>query len=223
MSWISRPEKKSSNPAQKFLEWKSDQKCFAYYDKKKGENVTVELPLQIVILEHYHTIKGWNDKSESGIYSNEVYAIGSDEVEVKAFKGGLIAKGLYKEIKPVIQNAGGHYCRSIYAITSDLELINISLKGSAVSSYSDFIKEFGDNNFDKNWVKISGFNELKKGKVNYSIPVFEKGAQIKDKSKLIPFAETLGEYMQEYLHATPSSRENSAVDAYEDEKDDMPF
>lgn len=77
MSWLERPETKSSNPARKFLEWKSDDKCFSYYDKEKKENVKVELPLTFVILEHYHTVKGWNDKSESGIYANEVFGIGS--------------------------------------------------------------------------------------------------------------------------------------------------
>lgn len=225
MSWIERPERKQANPAKKFLEWKSDEKCFAYYDKAKGENVKVELPLKIVILEHYHTVKGWNDKSESGIYSNEVFAIGSDPLEVKAFKGGLIAKGLYKEVKPVIQSAGGHYCRSIYAVNTDQELINISLKGSGVSSYSDFIQEFGDVNFDKNWIEISEAKEMKKGKVTYSLPVFVKSTPIKDKSKLQPFAETLGEYMAEYLNGTPPTRDNSAVDKYESEteSDETPF
>ena len=213
--WLERPKTKSSNPAKKFLEWKSDEQCFSYYDKQKEQNVKVELPLQFVILEHYHTVKGWNDKSESGIYSNEVFAIGSDELEVKAFKGGLIAKGLYKEIRNQIKDAGGHYSRSIYAVSNDKEIINISLKGSGVSAYSDFIKEFGDNNFDKNWIKISGAKELKKGKVKYSVPIFEKGQAIKDKSALQPFAEELQEYMIEYLNPTAPNRDNSAVDAYE--------
>lgn len=230
MSWIERPENKVSNPAKKFLEWKSEEKCFSYYDKAKGENVKVELPFTFVILEHYHTVKGWNDASESGIYSNEVFAIGSDELEVKAFKGGQIAKGLYKEIKPKIIQAGGHYCRSIYAVSKDQELINISLKGSGVSSYSDFIQYLGDNNFDKNWITVTGAEEKKKGKVKYSTPIFEVGAPIKDKSKLMPFAEELQEYMIEYLNPTKPNRDRSAVDAYEqdlpplDEYDkDMPF
>ncbi|MBS3739503.1 MAG: hypothetical protein KGY51_11015, partial [Psychroflexus sp.] len=48
-----------------------------------------------------------------------------------------------------------------------------------------------------------------------SVPVFEKGAKIKDKSKLMPFAEELSEYMQEYLNPTPPNRERSAVEQYE--------
>ena len=34
----------SKNPATQFLEWKSNDKCFSFYDKEKGENVKVQLP-----------------------------------------------------------------------------------------------------------------------------------------------------------------------------------
>ena len=88
--------------------------------------------------------------------------------------------------------------RSIYAVTNDLEIINISLKGSGVSSYSDFINDIGDGNFDKNWIEVTEAKELKKGKVNYSIPVFKKSTAIKDRSKLLPFAEELQDYMIDY-------------------------
>ena len=167
MSWIDRPETKSKNPAKKFLSWKSEEKCFAYYDKDKKENILVPLPFKFVILEHYHKVKGWNDASESGIYSNEVFQIGNEELQVKSFKGGKIAEGLYKDNKPTIVAAGVHYARSIYAVNNDLEIINISLKGSGVSSYSDFINDIGDGNFDKNWIEVTEAKELKKGKVKY--------------------------------------------------------
>ena len=221
MSWLERPEKKSSNPAKKFLEWKSDEKCFMYYDKAKKENVKVELPFSFVILEHYHTVKGWNDKSESGIYANEVLSIGLDELEVKAFKGGLISKGLYKEIKPVIQNAGGHYSRSIYAVTNEKEIINISLKGSGVSSYSEFINNFGDNNFDKNWIEVNEAKEMKKGRVKYSVPVFSKGKEITKREALEPFAEELHNYMVEYFKGDKNVKETPVE--YEEVEDEVAF
>lgn len=246
MSWLEREETKSKNPAKKFLEWKSDDGCFSYYDKElkkylledgKTENeikegnlaiVKVELPFKFVILEHYHTVKGWNDASESGIYSNEVFSIGSKELNVKSFKGGEIANGLYKENKPKIKDAGGHYARSIYAVTNDLEIINISLKGSGVSSYSDFINEIGDQNFDKNWINVKEAKKMKKGKIDYSVPVFEKSTAIKDKSKLLPFAEELQEYITDYMNPddTPN-RKRSEVDKYEqqqeEKQDDLAF
>jgi len=224
MSWIDRPETKSKNPAKKFLSWKSEEKCFGYYDKDKKENILIPLPFKFVILEHYHTVKGWNDASESGIYSNEVFQIGNEELQVKSFKGGKIAEGLYKDNKPAIVAAGGHYARSIYAVTNDLEIINISLKGSGVSSYSDFINDIGDGNFDKNWIEVTEAKELKKGKVNYSIPVFKKSTAIKDRSKLMPFADELQSYMIDYTaEGSEVVRAKAKEPEIEEKEDDLPF
>jgi hypothetical protein len=220
MSWLKREETKSKNPAKKFLSWKSEEKKFGYYDKEKEENVLIDLPFKFVILEHYHTVKGWNDASESGIYSNEVFQIGNEELQVKSFKGGKIAEGLYKDNKPTIVAAGGHYARSIYAVTNDLEIINISLKGSGVSSYSDFINDIGDGNFDKNWIEVTEAKELKKGKVKYSIPIFKKSTAIKDKSKLMPFADELQDYMIDY---TAEETEVVRAKQKQEEDDDLAF
>ena len=46
-----------------------------------------------------HTVRGWSNSSESGIYSNEVQYIGQEELNVRSFKGGEIACGLWKDIK----------------------------------------------------------------------------------------------------------------------------
>ena len=43
----------SNNPATNFLEWKSNDKCFAYYDKQLKEQVQVQLPLKVQFLEHF--------------------------------------------------------------------------------------------------------------------------------------------------------------------------
>jgi len=222
MSWLERPEKKSSNPAAKFLQWKSNDKCFSYYDKETKQNVEVKLPLKFVILEHYHTVKGWNDASESGIYANEVLFTGSEELDVKSFKGGDIAKGLYKDIRSKIIDAGGKYHRSIYAVTNDLEIINISIKGSAVSEYSNFIEKNGDGVFTTNWVEVKEVVEGKKGSIKFTSPVFSKSTAIKDVSKLQPFAETLQDYMREYMPKGNRERIGSVVDTYlEDKKEDV--
>ncbi len=219
MSWLERPEKKSSNPSSKFLEWSSNDKCFKYYDKAKKENVLVSLPLKFVMLEHYHAVKGWNDASESGIYSNEVLFIGSEPVTVKSFKGGEIASGLYKEIKPKIQQAGGHYTRSVYAVDANGDLINISFKGSAVSNYSDFMKE-NENKNTSFWFSVTKAEDMKKGSVKYSVPVFEVADAIKKPEVLREKATILQEYMTEYVNPISKGRENSEVDKYDTAKEE---
>ena len=199
MSRLDRPVQKSSNPASKFLSWKSNDKAFAYYDKDKQENVLVKLPLKMVFLEHYHTVKGWNDKTESGIYSNEVYAIGSEEVSVKAFKGGEIASGLYKDIKPKIQAAGGVYHRSVYVMLEDGSIANLSIKGSAVSSYSDFYKE-NNHLLDNQWFLVDKAIDGKKGAVKFSTPNFLIGEVLTrdEDAKVVKAAAILQDHINNY-------------------------
>ena len=200
MARLQRPEQKSSNPATKFLEWKSNDKCFSYYDKEKGNNVLVPLPLKFMFLEHYHNVRGWSDSAQSGIYSNEVYAISNEEVHVKSFKGGTIAQGLYKEIKDSILKAGGKYHRSIYVVLEDGTLANIQLKGSGVASYSEFYKE-NSHLLDVKWIEVNQAKDGKKGSIKFSTPEFTIGDAIsKESDKLaIDRAAELQEYMNNYM------------------------
>lgn len=204
---------KSSNPTTKYLEWKSNDKSFSYYDKSKGENVKVELPLKFVFLQHYHTVKGWSDASNSGIYSNEVYYIGSEPMAVKSFKGGLIAEGLYKDIKPAITNSGGKYHRSVYVMLEDGSLANISLKGAVVREWSTFMED-NANQCDVQWVEINSAKEQKKGSVKYTTPEFSLGASISkaDSSKADAVAEVFQEYISTYLKKKSEAVEEEVLD-----------
>jgi len=165
---------KSSNPTTKYLAWKSVDKQFSYYDKASGDNIAVELPLRFVFLQHYHTIKGWNDATQTGIYSNEVFYIGKENLSVQTFKGKKIASGLYKDIKPDVVAAGGKYHRSVYVMLEDGSVANIALKGAVVKEWSDFM-EASRNLIDNQWVEVTSSKDEKKGSVKYSVPVFSLG------------------------------------------------
>jgi len=124
-----------SNPATKFIEWKSNDKAFEYYDKETQKKVSIPLPFKFLVLDELHAVKGWNDATSSGIYSNEVKFISKEIMTVKPFKGNEIAKGLYKDIKEKIVSAGGHYVKSIYIMLEDGTLANLQLKGSSVQAW----------------------------------------------------------------------------------------
>jgi hypothetical protein len=199
MSRLERPTPKSSNPAKKFLEWKSEKECFSYYDREKSENIDVNLPIKFLFIEHYHTVKGWHDASESKIYSNEVYSIGSKELTVKSYKGGELAKGLYKNIKDKIKSFGGRYYRSIYVMLDDGELINIQLKGAAVKDYSDFYQE-KNHLLDNQWIVIKDVKKEKKGRIEYTVPVFSLGDTITraEDKKAMEVSRLMQNYVDSY-------------------------
>jgi hypothetical protein len=168
-----------SNPTTKFIEWKSNDKCFNYYDKEAQKNVEIPLPFKFLVLDELHTIKGWNDASSSNIYSNEVKFISKEVMTVKPFKGNEIAKGYYKDIKEKVVAAGGHYTKSIYVMLEDGSLANISLKGSGVQKWGDFTQKTRNRLADE-WVTVAKAEDGKKGAVKFSTPSFSFANSISD-------------------------------------------
>jgi hypothetical protein len=196
-----------SNPATKFLSWKSNDKCFSYYDKEKTANVKVELPFKFLVLDELHTISGWNDASSSGIYSNEVKFISKEPMTVKPFNGNEIAKGIYKDIKDKIVAAGGRYVKSIYIMLEDGSLANIQLKGAAVQKWGEFTAKTRSRLTDE-WIIVKDTLEGKKGAVKFYTPnfTFESSLSEADATQADECFNTLESYLKAYLvKAEPES------------------
>jgi len=206
----------SSNPTSKYLEWKSNDKAFSYYDKDAEQEVKVELPFKFLFLQHYSTIKGWHTPSSSKIYSNEIFFM-SEELRVRSFgnkKENLpaveIVSGQYKKIKPEIINAGGRYHKSIYVMLEDGSVANISLKGSAVSQWSDFIK-MNEDECENSWIEVNSADEKKKGSIKYSTPNFTVGQNLSkaDSSVADAVEKKFKAYMESYFNKDNAPKDNA--------------
>jgi hypothetical protein len=234
MSRLERPEAKNANPATKFLEWKSNEKCFEFYDKENKEKVLVDLPLKIAFLEHYHTVKGFHEPTQTGIYSNEVYSIGYEEMTIKTFKGLEIFEGIYKAGKDKIKKAGANYHRSIYGVFENGDIVNIALKGSSIggikpekakdgkhhNGYSDFVKN-NEHDFEKKWIVIDKVAEGKSGSITYSIPVFSMTEDFSEDEDLMVISAA--RELQEFVNSRKDAKTVSAEEQQEPEligKDD---
>ena len=218
------------NPAQKFIEWKGSEGHFYYYDKVEKKNVIIEKPIYIVPLDELSTIKGFHKQSESSIYSNEVKNITKEVLIVKSFKGGLIASGLYADIKGKLE--GGKFGKSVYAamISSDgkeINLVNFQFYGSSLGSFID-----AKINVDSGNVIIlsPSTDKLKNGTTEYFAPKITKKEirqDILDRCKAMD--KDLQNYLSGYLNkpieetesATEAHKENISNDVQDD--DDLPF
>jgi hypothetical protein len=206
-------EQAQSNPSTRYLEWKSKEKGFEFYDKEKKEKVAVALPVKFIVLEELHAVSGWNDASSSGIMSNEVKFISKQPMTAKSFKGGEIAKGLYTDIKDKVKNAGGHYVKSIYIMMENGEMGNIKLKGSAVKVWGEFTQK-NRNKLPYSWVTVKTFEQGKKGSVSYTTPVFEFGDALskEDTESANGVYDVLESFLKTYL-----SKGDSVVEVEEEE------
>lgn len=210
-----------SNPATKFIDWKSNDKCFSYYDKEKAENVLIKLPFKFLVLDELHTVKGWNDATQSAIYSNEVKFISKEVLTVKPFKGNEIAKGLYKDIKEKIQSAGAHYVKSIYVMLEDGTLANIQLKGAAVQAWGEFTSKTR-NRLPDEWVIVETTKEGKKGAVKFYTPEFKFLQSLSDDeaTQADECFNVLEAYLKAYLVKSEPDEKSDFVFDNEPEGDD---
>jgi hypothetical protein len=190
-----------ANPATKFIDWKSNDKNFSFYDKELKENVAIPLPFKFLVLDELHTVKGWNDPSSSSIYSNEVKFISKEVMTVRSFKGGEIAKGFYKDIKEKIVTAGGHYTKSVYIMLEDGSLANLQLKGSAVQMYGEFTQKTRTRLSDE-WVQVATAKEGKKGAVKFNTPdfMFLKSISDVESEQADEAFNVLESYLKTYLN-----------------------
>lgn len=211
----------ASNPATKFIEWKSNDKAFEYYDKEAQKKVAIPLPFKFLVLDELHTIKGWNDATSSGIFSNEVKFISKEIMTVKPFKGNEIAKGLYKDIKDKIVSAGGHYTKSIYIMLEDGTLANLQLKGSSVQAWGEFTQKTRSRLTDE-WVVVKSAKDGKKGAVKFSIPEFSFDKSLSDTESVE--ADECFDILEAYLKTYLTKAEPVIEEIIEDEPiDDLEF
>lgn len=234
MARLERPQATSSNPARKFLQWKSEEKCFSYWDKDTEKNVTVELPLKVLFMEHYHTVKGWHGATDKGITSNEVYALSKEPLAVKTFGGQEIASGMYSQIKDHVKLSGGVYYRSVYVMLEDGTLANLQLKGAVIGGikaeqsilkkdfdgYSEF---YNKNNrlLDNQWIVIDEVADAKKGATKYTIPIFKMGETISRAEN--EQANECAKILQDYVNAYTGKASALVPEPVEAEDDGLDF
>jgi len=212
-----------SNPSTKFIEWKSNDKQFSYYDKETKLQVPITLPFKFLALDEMHCVKGWSDSCQSAIYSNEVKFISKEILTVKPFKGNEIAKGLYSDIKEKVKAAGAHYVKSIYIMLEDGSLANLQLKGASCQSWGDFTNK-NRSRLPDEWVNVKTSLEGKKGAVKYYTPVFEFDKSLSD-SEVDLADEAFGileVYLKAYLVKSEPTTPVEEIETVVDE-DDLEF
>lgn len=170
----SNPTENAPNPAVRWFAWHGEQGTVRYWDKDAKQNVDNALT-SFLLLDELATVRGWHDPSQSGIYANEVRDTRKDLLVVKAFKGGVLAEGLYADIKDRVGNLGGSFVANCYIAFKrdggELAIGVLQFKGAALGAWMEFRKAHRAELYKKA-VQITGFTEGKKGKVVFRVPTF---------------------------------------------------
>jgi len=204
-----------TNPSKKFIEWSSDNACFTYFDKdkgEKGEKVLLPMPIYFIVLDELSTISGFCEKHSTNIFANEVRSTVKEPLLVRTFKGGERLQGLYNDIKSEAKELGGKYTKSVYAMLltgkgQEPELVNIKLRGAACSAWIE--KKI---NTGRAVICVKEVSHEKKGKTEYTVPVFSYAPLTKE---LTDIAIAMDQVLQEYLKEYFAQMEEKIIEAEE--------
>lgn len=158
-----------TNPATRFLEWKSDLKAFRWWDKQNEQEQIEKLPFTFIVLDSLACVRGFSDEHKSGIWSNEVRNLKTEPLTVRT-KQGILCQGFYEHLKG---NHGIRYTRSLYIAFregKELAIGNLQLQGAANSAWIEFTKK---NRIYRHGITVTGAVEDKVGKIVFNSPVFE--------------------------------------------------
>lgn len=217
----------NTNPAKKFYKWESENKTFSWYNKEENKNVLTKLPFRFVTLGRpLFCVKGFNEKLNIGLYSNEVRSV-KDEMIVRYFDKNqpIIAKGVWADVKDKADNVGGKYHLSIYGYDLDSkEIINIDVKGNGIGEWGELFKKNNQRLADE-IVIVKGYKEGKKGSVKYTYPTFELERSISDPEldEVFDSLEILKKFHLEYFKNKGVATEEPTSDGNIDEENTEEF
>lgn len=210
------------NPSTLWLEWDVKAKALRYYDKEEGKNVNVPVPTKLIYLGQRFVVTGWDDKSKSRIYSNEVEFPQKEAVTVRC-KDGMMISGIYKDIKNDIDALGGQGAQRIYALLDD-QIVNITIKGDVFGQWLNFRK--AHPSAKKEWINneflITGAEDRKKGGTKWTVPLFGFGNELTDAQKQI--ADEAFDSLTEYFVSKKSRgayEKEVTNEASDDQPDDL--
>jgi len=221
----SLPTDNSPNPATRWFEWDGSAGNVRYYDKAAKQTVVAGDKFTFMLLDQLATVKGWHDASESGIFSNEVKDTRAEPLVVKAFHGGTIAEGFYKDIRDKIIAAGGHFTTNCYIAYRNgrekLEIGSLQFKGAALSAWMEFCKEHRADLY-KQAIRIVGTKEGKKGKITFQTPVFALYPISEDADRdAVELDKELQAYLKSYFARTRVEQAAPVNGHREEQPDDL--
>lgn len=155
-----------------YLKWKgaSDAGKFVTWDWEAEVDYNLD---EFIIIKTGYAIKGYSDKHNKQIYSNQIDAF-TEELNVRAGEDEIV-KGIYRDIKDKIEGAGGKLHILLTCLTNSGEVVQVPLKGKA---FANFLSFSDTNDTSANKVKFAGAEDGKKWAIKFRTPLFEVGSQI---------------------------------------------
>lgn len=165
------------HPCKLWLQWSSDGSIWKAWNKETKQNDYYEASsLKFIVLDVLSTLTGYNDKAQKGYYANEVRSL-KDPFRLMC-DGKLMSEATWAEIKPMFSDV--KFTASVYVMCKgegipEYTLANMKLSGASLGSWIEFVRQVGGNRalYENIVVGVLEVGSDKKGKVEYSYPIFQ--------------------------------------------------
>ncbi len=224
------PTEVIKNPVTKWFEWKSKDKCFVFYSKAEKELFEIPLPFTFIFIDRTATVRGYNKKQGSGIYSNEVKSTKEEVLHVRYFEGGPIASGLWDDIKDRVNGVKGKFGLNIYLAYrgegGKLMIGAIQATGCCLSAWIEFEKQVGKKTLEEKAVQVRTYRSDVTGDVEFNAPVFTlKDCDPKTNAEAILLEKQVQEYFKSYFErasSQPAAKPKSSAGSEPESQQDGP-
>lgn len=203
------------NPTSIRIEWKSEVTSFAFFKKGSAESEKgeiVKLPqITFIPVQLAFRIGGYNNDKDCYLYSNTFTDFKTHIVTVKYAKGsGVVASGLYADIKEKIKGNDGKFQNVLYSVITHVngkelpepKYVEIIIAGAASAG----LQNANQSIFSLIGKSIThtGHSQEKNGGIKYNAPTFEILPIEKEKLPIhvLEFAQKVQGYFKEYIELT---------------------
>lgn len=193
-------KKGSTHPSVEWAKWYSDDECFKFWDKEKGENVAITLPEEMVIVAEWNSIWGYVQALNTWVRSNEIFNF-NDPLVVRKNDGSIWLQGTWNEIKEQVKAAKAKLQKHIHYTTADsLELKTLIISWAALTAWIDSLQKDKIANPTTHRIKLKEIKKWKIWKIEYTYPVFENWAALDQNDKNLQKA--MGAQLQKHYEET---------------------
>ena len=220
-------DNKPQHPSKTWAEWKSDDKCFKVWKKELKEQgkpkaeqyVKFDVPAEIIVVAEWFSIWGYISTLDTWVRSNEIFSFDEPFV-VRRNDGGIWLQWNWNEIWEKVKSAGWKLYRNIHFATKDsLELSTLQMGGAGSGAWRQAVKDWTLTP-GTHTVKFKEIGEWKKGKIEWTYPIFENANPLSDGDRALQkaFATELFNYWEERKNSV-----NADIEESKKEDDELPF
>lgn len=220
-------DNKPQHPSKTRAEWKSDDRCFKVWKRelkeagkpKEEQYVKFDIPDEIIVIAEWWSIWGYISTLNTWVRSNEIFSF-EEPFIVRKNDWTIWLTWEWNTIGEKVKSAWGKLFRNIHFATKDsLDLSTLQMGWAGSGAWREAIanKTLSPSTHT---IRLKEIWEWKKGKIEWTFPIFENANPLSEWDKTIQkaFAQELYTYWQE--------RNNSVKEEVAEQKaaeEELPF